>query len=647
MALDHQKTEIANFIGQITINEPIRLLLTYCVGRLMLKNARHGKNLQDGIGSLLDVMHIADWLSVAVMNDVAWLKNTDAEGRPKKLMKFSSFRQITREADRAMLIEGQKSGEIVLKDGDEELIMTLADGYYAVRLMTSAALDHESGEMQHCIGAGGYDQALETRAGEFYSLRDTVGRAHATMEVRTSTREIIQLQGKQNRVPNGKYIELLLPMMKTMRLDTGRLHIGKLRFIDGDYALIDLHNLPDGTVINRHVYIESEGKIDFPTNLEVRGTLSLINCSNVRMPANLTVSGDLVLDRTDDVSKCENLKVGGSIRISESTWNDVAEVLDAGLISITSSTISNLANTLSVRRDLGIKDCGIRHFGTLDRVEGVLSLESLPQFEFVRPIEVVGHLHLPKWGDDHLPEALYGYSSLSIVGSSITTLPEGLVLRALDISDTLIEELPNSLEIKGRLTARGCSFRTLPKTVKIGGDMDISHSKCELLPEGLTLKGMLDVSRCDALLSLPNRLTVTRLKAVSASVRHIGIGLVVHREANFDRSDIVAIPSDAAFHGDVSARQCDNLQKVGKATFGGKLNLQGCGSLSLDEGLDIGGDLVLSEIDELPAGLCVCGDLFTEGDVAGIETAVIAGSHKRSMLSVALPDQPNSAPAHG
>jgi hypothetical protein len=646
MTTPEQKAEIATFIEQMADDERVRLLLTYCVGRLMLRNARQRKPLQDGIGTLLDVMHVTDWLSAAVINEAPWLANTDDEGRPKKLLKFSSFEQIRREADKAMLIEARKAGVIDIAEGDEELVMTLADGYYVVHLLTPTALDRESGQMQHCIGAGGYDKALANGSAEFFSLRDAAGNAHATMEVSAEGRDIVQLQGKQNKLPEERYVRLLLPMMKEMRLGLHRLHLGKTRFIDDDYSFVDLHNLPNGAVIHRHVYIENEGPIAFTDDLEIRGNLTFANCDNVRLPKNLRVTGNLGFDRTDGVTKCENLKVGGTLRVSECSWDQISDSLDAGSLLITSSFVSKLADQLSVREDLSIKDCAIQDLGTLDSIEGSLSLSMMPRFEFKKPIRVRGRLNLPGYEMERLPEEVYGYTSLTIQNSAITALPERLVLKELDISYTPIKELPADLEVSSRLTAWQCSFAEIPKTVKLGGDLDISRSKCRTLPDGLMLE-RLDVSECSELAALPSDLTVKNLRATSTKVRHIGHRLVVHGEAAFNRSDITAIPADAEFHGDVSARQCDHLREVGRAFFGGKLNLQGSGPLTLANGMDVMGDLVLGDVDRLPKGLCVGGNLYTEDDVPGLETVVLGGEHIAATLSVAARQRKDSAPVIG
>lgn len=160
-------------------DERLGTLLALCVGRLMLKAARGGQDWS-GISRDDDIRHVADWLKAAVVNDAGWLRNVDEHGRPRKLLKFGTMESLLKEADKAMRIEAQKlRGK--LGDGDEVLYAELSDGLHLVRLLTPAALDRESGEMQHCIGNGGYDDLVEDGDHLFLSLRDRHGKAHATL----------------------------------------------------------------------------------------------------------------------------------------------------------------------------------------------------------------------------------------------------------------------------------------------------------------------------------------------------------------------------------------------------------------------------------------------------------------------------------
>ncbi len=156
-------------------DERLGLLLSYCVGRLMLRTAKAGGDWRE-IARDEELRHIADWLKAAIVNENAWLKNVDEWGRPKKLLKFSSIEDIIKEADKAMLKATQRLGSVKLVEGDEELYAHLEDGSYLVRLKTPAALDRESAQMQHCIGNGSYDDELDKPDNLYLSLRDKHGK---------------------------------------------------------------------------------------------------------------------------------------------------------------------------------------------------------------------------------------------------------------------------------------------------------------------------------------------------------------------------------------------------------------------------------------------------------------------------------------
>ncbi len=109
-------------------DERIGVLLSYCVGRVMLRSAKAGGEWEH-LARDEDIRHITDWLKAAVVNDEAWLKNIDDRGRPKKLMKFSSIDDITKEANKAMLKAAQRLSTVKLIEEDEALYEELDNGF--------------------------------------------------------------------------------------------------------------------------------------------------------------------------------------------------------------------------------------------------------------------------------------------------------------------------------------------------------------------------------------------------------------------------------------------------------------------------------------------------------------------------------------
>ena len=176
------RPEISSFLWKLTDDPKILRLLELSLGRVLDNAAARGE-FATGLVNPQQAAHIRDWLAAATANDEQWLKTTDHEGRPRKLLKFGSVEAITAEADKAMRKFAQKNRAVILEEGSEELYAELEDGHYVVRLLTPEALDRESGEMRHCIGQGAYDNRVGTEHYDYLSLRDRFGKARLTIEL--------------------------------------------------------------------------------------------------------------------------------------------------------------------------------------------------------------------------------------------------------------------------------------------------------------------------------------------------------------------------------------------------------------------------------------------------------------------------------
>ncbi|MBY3432846.1 hypothetical protein HFN89_01480 [Rhizobium laguerreae] len=197
-------------------NEALERLMNLSVTRVYMRET------DDENGELLywlnsaEIYHIRDWLRASLVNDVAWLQRLDDLGRPKKIMKCGTLAALVREANKDMRKQASKAAGTKLVAGDEVIEYECADGWTVVRLLTTAALDLESGLMGHCIGNGAYDEGLANPDTRFLSLRDRRGKPHATMEIVGD--KLIQLQGKQNKRPLYRYVSLLIPYFNVKRI---------------------------------------------------------------------------------------------------------------------------------------------------------------------------------------------------------------------------------------------------------------------------------------------------------------------------------------------------------------------------------------------------------------------------------------------
>ena len=310
-------------------NQDIRLLelLTYSIGRICLKN---NDNWEHNL-SAIDTNHIVDWLKAAIINDADWLKNVDDQNRPKKLMKFSNFNSIIKEADKAMLLSIQRNKNTQLIEGDEELRQELDGGYYLVKLLTPAALDLEGSRMQHCIGDGAYD-SISNDDKYFLSLRDHAGKPHITMEINDNT--ITQLQGKQNETPLLKYTKAPSPFLIASRFKIN-IPISRSGYIiSAEGEVFNLDKLPDDLKINGDLDLEDTKITLLPNKLEVSGDLNLYKTNITLLPYSLKVGRDLDINGTGITSLPENLEVGVDLHLRDTDIKTLPENLKVGGTSI-------------------------------------------------------------------------------------------------------------------------------------------------------------------------------------------------------------------------------------------------------------------------------------------------------------------------
>jgi hypothetical protein len=204
--------EIKIFLAGCSQNQATARLLGICLERALRKGP-------DGLVPLDKLDPDAPgWLRgkfvagvSAVRNGEPWVKDVDAEDRPKKLLKIGSLAQAEAEADKAMRRFAFQAAAAPYVEGEgEESVMTFADGGRIVRLLTPAALDRESAMMGHCVGQGAYDAAVRDRSVIIYSLsiRRAIarGKAHVTFEVKAEGNELLQCKGKQNAPPVTRYM---------------------------------------------------------------------------------------------------------------------------------------------------------------------------------------------------------------------------------------------------------------------------------------------------------------------------------------------------------------------------------------------------------------------------------------------------------
>lgn len=560
----------------VSDDEAVLRLLGYCVGRVLLRAAAADPEAFDALavradhGALLD--HVGDWLRSALLGDEAWLRNTDDLGRPRKLMKFADLASIGREADKAMLKAAARLGGVRLVEGDEELHMDLGNGYSLVRLLTPAALDRESAEMQHCIGHGSYDEMLSDGGCSFLSLRDGFGKAHATMEI--SGDRIEQYQGKQNKAPNVRYTRVLKPFFEATGMFPARPAV-ELGVVFHKGSLHEFDALPDG----------------------------------------LAVPGDLVLTKTGDIRLPEGLSVGRKLDIRSSGIRRIGDGTVVGWSLLAQrSALEYLPDGLELPGDLGVSGS---------------ALKSLPS-----RLVVFGELLALNCEFEELPEDIVVYGTVNLNGSSIRRLPRRFVCRGDLILSSCrhLEALPEGLKVAGNLDITGSSLKALPDNLSIGGDLlmaqtaiselsrhgvvrghvdagytavrklggqmafkslNLCGTPIRAVPGGLRVEGLLNLKGSEARTLGPD-IRVGSLDMGETRVTDLPADLVVRERADFYDSDLTTIPAGYTHPGRLDIGMT-LVKRLPENLDIGELHCHGLKDLSIGSNLSVRADFFLGE----------------------------------------------------
>lgn len=398
--MSNHESQIIEFLTPFAKDDQRALeLLAMSLGRVLNRAAKAGSNWRV-LCNDSQAKHIADWLIADVKANAEWLQNTDDLGRAKKLLKFATVEQITKEADKAMLKANQKLGVIKLVDGDEEFFDHLSDGYYLVKLKTPAALDRESAEMQHCVGQGAYDELLENPDYMILSMRDPFGKPHATLEIENET--IVQLQGKQNKPPRLDYLKMLVNYFEIEK--SGKFYI-HLALADNCFVLSSTNEIAN--------------MFSLPDGFESKASLTNFGVITNRLPKGLVVNGSLIFPN-DSVTVIDDITVKGDAIFQTMRW------------------LKTIGPRIKIGRNLNLGHCPeLVNLPDNLKINGHLMLNSCPKLKTLpHGLEVGGILDLSNTAIKAVPEGTKVGEKLIIGGTKIN--PEAL---PASLQDDLVIEL--------------------------------------------------------------------------------------------------------------------------------------------------------------------------------------------------------------
>jgi hypothetical protein len=567
------QSSIDRYIAELTPDAAVRWLLACSLGRIMEKAMRRGEEWTPAAAAS---RHIADWLVSSSMRNEPWIGVVDQKGRPTKLLKFGSIDAILKEADKAMAKTIARHGVSVPGVG-EETFRDLADGFRLVSLKSRAALETESVRMQHCVGQGAYDHTLQSADHAILSLRDRHGNPHATIHMIRNT--VVQLQGKQNRVPARKYIEALSPLLFETNYPT--VDLGFVFDADGNTHALD--RLPPGITVYGSLRVANR-RMALPDGLHVTGDISFRDVTDYRIPKGLVVDGSFHAAKCRFLPFPADLKVGGILSFSDMSRHTIPRSVSIGGFTLLRSDLRSIPAGLHLAGDLTVNGTD-GAFPSEIRIDGNIS---------IRDARV------------NLPDGLHVLGNLSIRGRRHpVTLPERLRVGAdLSFPKTKISSIPDSVVVGGAINATGTPLRHFPFT-KVNGSLRLGGTKIKDLPEGLCVVGDLDISNTKVD-RLPIDLEVKSLNVSGTRISSLPTGMRLDYLSANDCRHLRDMPQDLVATSFISARRTPVGRLPADVPANASLYLSGSGIGSLPANLRLI-DLDISDtpIRSLPSGIDV------------------------------------------
>ena len=217
------------------------------------------------------------------------------------------------------------------------------------------------------------------------------------------------------------------------------------------------------------------------------------------------ITNSLIADHTAIYSiSLETIRGIDRLVISDTLISELPDETCLDYLDISNTLVSKIPEGMVKRYKLPSGNM-VNSLGSL-KASGCRLLNTLPNFWSSGTLDISNTLV------SELPEGLSRVvGDLILSGSLVTKLPEDLVIEGdLNISNTLIKELPKNLVVKGSIIVRSSALEEIPAGIVIGGDLILSHSAISKLPDNMWIKRGMDI-------------TFTRIKSIPQNVRVDGV----------------------------------------------------------------------------------------------------------------------------
>ena len=177
----------------------------------------------------------------------------------------------------------------------------------------------------------------------------------------------------------------------------------------------------------------------------------------------------------------------------------------------------------------------------------------------------------------------------------ITSLPKGLKVEGdLSLANTRIRTLPEGLEVGGWLSIEDTSISKIPKGLKVGGSLIISHTSIGILPKGLEVGGIIYAidSRIFNIEEIPKGVITEAI--VTTNKLLVNPNLTISGNLRLPGTNITSLPKGLKVGGDLVLYNLRLKSLPEGLKVGGNLDLRNCKQLTLlPEGLEVNGDLYI------------------------------------------------------
>lgn len=246
------------------------------------------------------------------------------------------------------------------------------------------------------------------------------------------------------------------------------------------YSLDGVDSLPDDLVIGGSLELCYSEIKELPKDLYVGGILAIKNCKITSLPTSIVIGKGLVLENCPIEELPEGLEIG-FVNEYLGNYHKGGDYINQIILS-------------GFYRGLRIKDCPIRRLPKGLKVNGRLSIQGTAIEELPEGLGASG-VNIMQTPIRRIPNDMLSLPDGLIANDSqLEVLPDGMKIgKLLSVKNTPIVELPHHLRVDGFLHAENTKITCLPDDLQVSRNINIENTLIEELPEDWRHEGKIRV----------------------------------------------------------------------------------------------------------------------------------------------------------